>query len=145
MDDFLTYWDSIRNGKRLPGRQDLDPVDIPAMLPFVFLVDVLLGEMGVAFRYRLVGTDIVMNTKRDFTGFLLSDIRDIGSQGKLIALYERCVAEQAPVSECLPYKTRGGVDKRYEVVVAPLARDGQHVDMLLGYALHGDDLDMPAF
>lgn len=137
--EFLTYWDSIRNGKNLPGRPDLDPVDIPGMLPFVFLVDVL-GQ-GAEFRYRLVGTDIVRNTKRDFTGYLLSEIRDIGSQGKLIEMYERSFAEKAPVTERFPYTTRGGVDKFYDVAVAPLARDGRNVDMLFGYALHGEDAE----
>ncbi len=107
------------------------------MLPFVFLVDVL-GQ-GTDFRYRLVGTDVVRNTKRDFTGHMLSAIRDIGSQSKLIGMYERTVSEKAPVLERFPYVTRGGVEKFYDVVVTPLARNGVHVDMLFGYALHGED------
>ena len=142
LDEFLSYWNSIGNGKGLPGRPDLDPVDIPGMLPFVFLVDVL-GQ-GKDFRYRLVGTDIVRNTKRDFTGYRLSEIRDIGSQGKLIDMYERTVRGKAPVLERFPYVTRGGVEKFYDVVVVPLARNGKHVDMLFGYALHGDDAENAA-
>ena len=57
---------------RLPGRQHIDPVDFPTLLPFVNLVDVEReqgeGEQGardagrMRFRYRLVGT---INAARD--------------------------------------------------------------------------------
>lgn len=137
LEDFLAYWESIRNEKKLPGRPDLDPGDIPAMLPFVFLVDVLDREDD--FRYRLVGTDIVRNTKKDFTGAKLSEISEIGSQAKLIDMYRDAVATRAPVRERFPYTTRGGVGKFYDVIVAPLAADGEKPDILFGYALHGDD------
>jgi hypothetical protein len=114
-------------------------VEIPAMLPFVFLADVL--EKGLDFRYRLVGTDIVRNTKQDFTGCLLSEIREIGSQDKLLEMYQRVVADRAPIRERLSYKTRGGVQKYYDVIVTPLSRNGKEIDMLFGYALHGADAD----
>jgi len=139
LEDFLSYWDSKKNGRIFPGRPDIDPVDIPTMLPFVFLVDVL-GQ-GQDFRYRLVGTNIVRNTKKDFTGFLLSEIREIGSQGKLIEMYKRTVADRAPIRERLPFKTRGGVQKYYDVIVTPLSRNGKAIDMLFGYALHGSDAE----
>lgn len=129
----------MKKGRQLPGRPDIDPIDIPSMLPFVFLVDVLRG--GADFRYRLVGTDIVRNTKKDFTGYLLSEISEIGSQGKLMALYARVVEGRSPVTEVFSYKTRGGVEKSYVVVVAPLSRDGVDIDMLFGYALHGEDAE----
>ncbi|WP_338033045.1 PAS domain-containing protein [Hwanghaeella grinnelliae] len=138
LEEFLSYWDSKKSGRTFPSRLDLDPVDIPNMLPFVFLVDVL-GQ-GHDFRYRLVGTDIVRNTKKDFTGYLLSEIREIGSQGKLIEMYQRTVADKAPVTERLPFKTRGGVKKFYDVAVTPLSRNGEVVDMLFGYALHGENV-----
>lgn len=143
LNEFLTYWNSIKNEKAMPARPDLDPVDIPAMLPYVFLVDVLAATGD--FRYRLVGTDIARNTRRDFTGFLLSEIRDIGSQGKLIDMYKRTVASKAPVVERFPFKTRGGVEKYYDVVTTPLSSDGRQVDMLFGYALHGEDAETEGF
>lgn len=136
---FLSYWETKRNGREFPGRSDIDPVDIPTMLPFVFLLDVL--EQGLDFRYRLVGTDIVRNTKKDFTGCLLSEIREIGSQGKLLEIYQRVVADRAPVRERLSYKTRGGVQKYYDVLVTPLSRNGKEIGMLFGYALHGANAD----
>ena len=137
LNEFLSYWDSIRHGKSMPGRQDIDPGDIPAMLPFVFLVDVV--DEGDDFRYRLVGTDIVRNTKMDFTNCPLSEIRDIGSQQNLIELYQRVVSSKATIRERFPFETRGGVKKYYDVAVAPLARNGRDIDMLFGYALHGED------
>ncbi len=136
-DEFLGYWNLICGLDGLPGRQDMDPIDIPRMLPYVFLVDVLNKTND--FRYRLVGTDIVKNTKRDFTGALLSDIQDVGSQNELIQLYRQCVSNKAPVTGKLNFTTRGGVENHYDVAVTPLASDGQTIDMLFGFALHGDD------
>ena len=55
---FLDYWESRRRGRsRMPGRPNLDPADIPGLLPGVFLVDVLLSGSGLRFRYRLLGTE----------------------------------------------------------------------------------------
>ncbi|MBG06491.1 MAG: hypothetical protein CMM59_20710 [Rhodospirillaceae bacterium] len=34
------YWDSKRQGRRMPSRADIDPVEIPEYLSNVILVDV---------------------------------------------------------------------------------------------------------
>jgi len=50
----LNYWESKLNGRRMPARRDFEPVfEIPHLLPWVILVDVLREPLD--FRYRVIG------------------------------------------------------------------------------------------
>lgn len=64
--DFLNYWVSIHPTEGLPGRQHLEPTDIPALLPNIFMVDIL--ETSADFMFRLMGTRLKEFFGGDFTG-----------------------------------------------------------------------------
>src|SRR4030095_5605786 len=53
MRDHLT---TLRGGRRMPRRADLDPQAFADVLPYVNLIDVVLANDAVRFRFRLVGT-----------------------------------------------------------------------------------------
>jgi hypothetical protein len=38
--DFLDYWRHIAPPVGLPGRRELEPIDIPRLLPWILLLDV---------------------------------------------------------------------------------------------------------
>ena len=45
--DVHAYWERKRGDRRMPARDDLDPLDFPALLPNVILVDEIdFGEEG---------------------------------------------------------------------------------------------------
>jgi hypothetical protein len=58
------YWLSRRNGRPMPARADIDALDIPWVLPQLFLLDCLSDAGRGAdggrwrYRYRLAGDDI---------------------------------------------------------------------------------------
>ncbi len=60
------YWTAIRGMRRFPGRSDFDPIDIPALLAFVSLVEVRTGKPR--FVYRVMGTKLAELLRRDVTG-----------------------------------------------------------------------------
>ena len=61
------YWQAIHpEPDRLPGRQHLDPLDIPELLANIWMADV--QREPLRFRFRLVGTEIVKFTGRDSPG-----------------------------------------------------------------------------
>ncbi|WP_422366472.1 PAS domain-containing protein [Pelagibius sp.] len=60
------YWEARRGGNRFPARADIDPVDIPALLEHLLLVEVL--EDPLDFRYRLVGGHIVHHAGHNIQG-----------------------------------------------------------------------------
>lgn len=130
---FLTYWTTIAGDRPLPGRADLDPIDVPDLLPFIFLVEVLPGS-PVDFAYRLIGSDIVANTARSHVGRRLSEIVHEGTQGRLIELYRETLESRTPRFRRLDYQSDLGPSSQYDTLVAPLGC--QHVTHLAGLAIH---------
>lgn len=65
------YWRSKHRGGLLPARRDLNPVEIPKLLPHLQLVD--RTEDG-EFRYRLTGTAVVDGFGADPRGKLIRDV-----------------------------------------------------------------------
>lgn len=122
----LSYWQSRRPGNRLPGRQHLDPIDIPRLLPNIWLIDVTHNPMR--FRMRLVGTRVVAYAGEDNTGAWIDekwpDYND--------AALRQVVAQRNPSWWRGPSQFRP--EKNYvelERVRLPLAQDGETVDMIL--------------
>lgn len=139
IDRVLAYWRSVVPPDRpFPARSHIDPAELGVLLPYLFLVDVLEG--GEDFRYRLVGTDIVNHTVRDNTGRLLSELVAQGSQLPLARLYDAAVTERQPMMQWLVYQTGVGLRRWYQTLVMPLSPDGQTIDMLLGVAVHYQEL-----
>lgn len=54
----LAYWRDKRGARRFPSRADVDPAEIPALLPHIILTDVMPDGR---YRYRLTGTSVDTN------------------------------------------------------------------------------------
>ncbi len=125
------YWRGKCAGKPLPSRRDVDPVDIPRLLPHVLLVDV--REDG-RYRYRVVGTECVQEHGRDSTGQYADEVipgREY--RAHVLGLYDKCVHERRPVySESLFLAPHGLKPQRHlKVLFLPLSDDGARVNMVL--------------
>src|SRR5258708_36533592 len=90
------YWLQMCAGRALPSRRDLDPVDIPKLLPHVLLVEV---HDGGRYRYRLIGTENVREHGMDATGRYLDDVLP-GPESKahVLPLYGKSAQEPRPAS-----------------------------------------------
>ncbi len=62
----LDYWLEKRGERPAPLREDIDPLEIPRLLPILHLIDVVPEPLR--FRHRLVGTELVEKMARDVTG-----------------------------------------------------------------------------
>jgi hypothetical protein len=126
----LVYWESKCAGRRMPARRDLDPVfEIPSLLPWVMLVDVLRQPLD--FRYRLIGTGIAARARHDHTGCRFSDLSRAGSDSVVWKDRMAVVQTRAPKLTTPPYIGR---DNRIQGVCGihlPLSSDGEAVDMIL--------------
>ncbi len=128
----FNYWRDQAAGRPMPSRQDLDPVvDVPELVPNIFLVDVEHGPLH--FRFRLVGGDIAVMLGRDITDMALEDL-DLGDQYTVVCeQYERAAQAAKPTYCCHEYWTeRGSRFLKYERLLLPLSEDGETVNMLLG-------------
>ncbi len=128
--ELLAYWESVSPRGLLPGREDLDPLSIPHILPFCELIDVHRDPLD--FEYRLVGTKIDEISRQNYTGLKVSEIPTQNPPSLMYELYSRVTHEKKPVRAVLPYT--GNIPRISEVesLVLPLACNGRDVDMLLG-------------
>ena len=69
------YWLSRAAQGALPGRSDINPADIPRLLPYISLIDV--SDRLEASRIRLAGTRLRDVFDREITGLMIDDL-DLG-------------------------------------------------------------------
>jgi hypothetical protein len=129
------YWRSRRHGRPCPLRADIDPVDIPALLPHLLLTEVVAG--GARFRWRLVGTEVERHFGCAMTGRYIDELLRGQYLAHLERLYRSVVAECTPVYSENAYNTRtSGWDAYSEVLrtarlMLPLSTEGKSVNMVL--------------
>lgn len=123
----VAYWDSKRPAQGvLPGRQHLDPIDIPKLLPNVWLIDV--ARDPYRFRFRLLGTAVVEYAGEDNTGKWFDEtLPDFDPSVFIDVVEARAPSWRRSASRMRPYKEY----RELERVRLPLARDGATVDMIL--------------
>jgi len=124
------YWQAKKGGRRAPARADLDPIDIPALMPHLMLVDVEAESRRL--RFRLMGTAITNGLGRDLTGRYLDELPLNKTQRAMYAEYRRVIESGEPACSTWEYTRENGRHVRFERLVLPLSSDGATIDMLLG-------------
>ena len=137
------YWQSIHpDSGGLPGRRHLDPVDIPELLPNIWMIDVQRAPLR--FRFRLVGTEVVKFTQRDVTGRWLDEIYPDYENTEAFRRHRDCAENGRPSyrkSGVLSNPGRNYIEA--ERLYLPLAEDGQEVDIVLVMTLYTGDPPRP--
>lgn len=134
----IDYWLSVRPGDRLPGRQHLDPLDIPALLPNLWLVDVERTP-ALRLRYRLIGTSVARAFDHDCTGEYLDETHPQSRDGQVRIYMHDVVRTRQPawrVGRPLLWRLQDYL--RLERIYLPLAGDGEEVDMILALTIFLD-------
>jgi hypothetical protein len=122
------YWERIRIGRTMPRREDLDPVDIPRLLPFVMLVDVRAEPLD--FKFRLIGSAIQAIIARNYVGRWFSELPHMIKGNVVWAEYGAVVAQRRPVAAVVDYV---GADRYVQGVrhcLMPLSNDDRAVNMI---------------
>ena len=125
---------ALRGTKRMPRRIDLDPCAFADLLPYVNLIDVVLTNEAVRFRFRLVGTAQSAAAQFDYAGRFVDDVVDPASRPRVLDDLTRVVATCLPQygRYGMPFPGRGFIES--ERMFYPLSDDGRMVDCIL--ALH---------
>ena len=130
LDPLLTYWTAKRGSRALPARADIDPVDIPALLQHIGLVDV--ESQPRRYRYRLVGSYMQTMFGENYQGRYLDEARHARYRAFLTDLYSDAVEQRRPIHSEAVFDY--GSDRVVTIhrLVLPLAEnDGGPVTMLL--------------
>lgn len=129
--ELYDYWRSCAQSKPIPLRFDIDPIQIPQLLPGLSLLDV--GNDLNALRYRLAGTRVREIYGTEITG---QAVFGGGMQYKRdywFSVYRKVIEEQAPMQGAV----RGPVPGREHLILIwmrlPLAGLSGAVERVLGY------------
>ena len=124
------YWRRKAAGRPMPSRADIDPIEIPRLLPDVMLVDALPEGR---YRYRLIGTENARAHGINATGRYLDEVLPSPDYKRhVLALYDECVqAHRALYSECLFLSPERSAPERHtKVLFMPLSEDGDRVNIV---------------
>lgn len=135
--ELYEYWRRIHPAPpALPGRQHFDPLHIHALLPNIWLIDVVRPELR--FRYRLVGTRIAEALAKDPTGLWLDDVHpDLHPNSATYQDYLTAADHGQPSWRRGKPMFMAYSDQCAEIerLFLPLARDGTTVDMIVALTI----------
>ena len=124
--DLYRYWVDKRSSRTMPARSDLNPADIPALLPHLMIVDKVDGQC----RWRLVGTAAVREVGREPTGtFVGSHISTAPETVAAVrATYERVFTTAHAIFSTGELEVKSGANQ-ISLLLLPLSDDGANVNM----------------
>ena len=129
--DLYGYWRSCAPPETVPSRYDIDPVNIPHLLPWLSLLDA--GEDLTALRYRLAGTRVREIYGTEITGRAVFDTGLQHKRDYWLSVYWKVVKEQTPMQGAV----RGPISGREHVVLIwmrlPLRGLSGAIERVLGY------------
>jgi hypothetical protein len=126
--DLYEYWLAKRGSRPMPARGDLDPAEIPLLLPHLLIVEKVADRL----RYRLVGTAVVQEVGRDLTGdFVGFYVSEPGRAARMREIYERAFTRLQPVFAAGMFNLKFGATHNMSLLVLPLSDDGTHVNMVI--------------
>ena len=124
----LAYWQHKRGQRAMPARADIEPADLKALLPNIFMVDVEYAPFRL--RYRLVGSALVDILGHDIKGKYLDEM-PLLFRTFAAGAYEEVLKVQGPC-----YKEVSGIAAYFRVaykrLLLPLSTDGQTINIILG-------------
>lgn len=129
--EFYRYWDSKRQGRAMPARSDLDPIEMRRWLPGIILVDVLLDPYRLV--YRVVGTRSVDIRSSEVTGRTVQEGRHGSKLPHVMENYRLAIEERKLVYDWDGTANRDGDEISTEVLMLPLSSDGITVDQVISY------------
>lgn len=135
LDTLYRYWCDRCQGRALPRRTDIDPVEIPpALWPHVILLDVVWQEDRPRFRYRRVGEVFWRALGQEPTGRFIDEVlpETAGYRAYVIGIYEEMVRRRRAMYTENVFTLDGqAVPMLTKRVSLPLAEEGERIDRVL--------------
>ena len=125
----LAYWRSKLAGRHMPDRADIDPAEMTAFLPYVFLIGVQTEPLD--FQYRLIGTMMDQHMTERYTGRWMSEIPHQRDPSTIWRACQQVVITGQPMTSEVPYVGKHKEFKRTEDVIMPLTAGRDTVETLL--------------
>lgn len=116
----------------LPGRQHIDPAEIPDLIAYLTLTDVVQQATGIPrYRIRLCGTEVVRILGVDGTGKFVDEVLTTSDGAEVIEAYSEILNTRKPQYLDGVLRTKGREHIPFQRIAFPLARNGVDIDMLV--------------
>lgn len=136
IDKFRHIWDDARRDRFAPSWRDLNFEAFPtAMLPYMYLVDVLRDPYR--FRYRFIGTRICELEGRDYTNKFVHDLRPSTLAAAAVNEFRTFAKNPKPVFFMMVADEDGDRENLYRVYGGarlPLSDDGKTLSQIIALA-----------
>lgn len=139
LQEVYRYWLGKKGDRALPLRADIEPTEIPHLLPKLFLVEVLQPGPPMRLRMRLAGTAFRRFFGFDPTGREMSEDDPRLDRAQFCSEWREVLQQRRPrwarVRQRLgdaQVDHEGIASVHFTGLVLPLSRDGTAADMLLG-------------
>ncbi len=113
----------------MPRRSDIDPTEIPSLLPHLLIAEI---HQPMRFRLRLVGSAICQRWGKDYTGKWLDELDLDNERAAVVEQYSAAAREAAPRFDVERFVNERGRYLHYRRLLLPLSEDGRTPNMLLG-------------
>lgn len=120
----------------MPSRSDINPAEIPALLPHVVLLEVLReapagpDDPALDFRYRLMGGAVEAHLTMRYTGLRMSEIPHQRAPSRMWQNFSTVVETARPMITQVPYIGQHKDFLAAQDLITPLSEDGSTVTML---------------
>jgi hypothetical protein len=127
--DLYRYWVSKRDNRVMPARGDIDPAEIPLLLPYIAIIHKVEGE----FRYRLAGSAIARQFGHELTGGIVGSHVSNREENiaALRAIGNRVFANAYPVFMTGWHVTNRGALHDVSFLLLPLSDEGRLDDRII--------------
>jgi hypothetical protein len=123
------YWSSKCRHRTIPRRADIDPTEIPALLPHLFIAEIL---QPLRFRFRLIGSAICDRWGENSTGKFLDELSLDGERKTVMAQYAFVAETNRPRFDTEEFVNEHGRYLHYRRLLLPLSDDGVTANRLFG-------------
>lgn len=125
----LAYWERKRGSRAMPAPRDMDPVEIPRLIPWLAILDVTHEPLDA--RYRLMGTRIVEMGGVDRTGQSFRDGHSGARLEERLTALRQLMAERTPVALSGRLDWLGRDYRRFQCIHLPLSENDSVVSRLV--------------
>lgn len=127
--ELFAYWNRRRGERAEPSRLDIEPADIRALLPDIFI---LQAEAGGDFEFRLAGTGICGLFDRELKGETLGRLWLPDGVETVIGLAADVLAGSSPGIVEIWAESRAGRSVEMELLLLPLSDGSKGNQRILG-------------
>ncbi|EPX79053.1 PAS domain-containing protein [Litoreibacter arenae] len=129
LSEMRSYWESLRGGRLVPLRSEIDPREITGALEYGFILERL--QPG-AIRFRLAGMHLNDLMGMEVRGMPLRSFISPSSRARFSAMLERVFTQPEIHEYIMISEDTNGSLLRARLLILPLKSDGGKVDRAIG-------------